>query len=910
MTLSNILYTLFIGPLELLFETIFSITFLFTQNAGLSIIVLSLCLNLILLPIYKRIDYIQEQDNKIRKKLEKGVEHIKSTFKGDEQYMILNTYYRQNNYSPIYALRGTLSLLIEIPFFIAAYNFLSNLSILKHSSFWIIQDLSLPDNLFFGINIIPIAMTIVNILSCLIYTNGKSIKNNIQLYLIAIVFLILLYNSSSALALYYTLNNMFSLIKNMLLKTKKQKLIISIMCSIIGLFVGIVSIIKLPDLTIAQFAVLICFSMLLQIPVFYSKFKINIRKKTSISKIEINNKVFYLSNIFLCLMLGLFIPCQVIGSSTFEFIDQISLIDPVLYIINSFLLSIGTFCFWMIVYYFLSSNIIKKILYISIYFICGIAVIDYMFFGTNLGTMSNKLIFNEIFVFSFEELILNIIILTIVCLIMYLIIINNKKACKLMLLSAITALLLISGLGIVKIEKESNKTIETYSENNNDFANIELSKNRENVVFIMIDAAIGSYFPYIINEDRNLINQFSGFTYYPNTVSFGGNTVFSTASIYGGYDYSPKKINERSNEKLIDKQVEALKVLPNIFGNSNYNVSVIDPCFADLSASDLSIYNDIPNVEQYYASGRFDVSVDGKEIPRDLSILNRNLFCYSVMKCSPLCLQSFLYNGGAYNSIDFYNSTYLLFGQEMTSLVTAEGVREGFAEEYAVLSNLSNITTVKNSDKKSFIMFYNQGPHENAMLQEPEYTISSNVDNTNFETDFSRKSIDGDIINFTNTKQVSYYHANIATLKKLGEWFDFLKQEDVYDNTRIIVVSDHGCSLGNFNNLIIDDPNYSFEIMRYNPLLLVKDYNSETFNIDNSFMCSADVPSLLMEGIIDNPINPYTGNKINTSIKEKEELSIYISPDPFTINDYIFTSNVWYKVKNNIFNVNNWSKEK
>ena len=38
---------------------------------------------------------------------------------------LLQTYYRQNNYKPTYVLKGATSLFLEIPFFIAAYAFLS-----------------------------------------------------------------------------------------------------------------------------------------------------------------------------------------------------------------------------------------------------------------------------------------------------------------------------------------------------------------------------------------------------------------------------------------------------------------------------------------------------------------------------------------------------------------------------------------------------------------------------------------------------------------------------------------------------------------------------------------------------------------------------------------------------------------
>lgn len=33
--------------------------------------------------------------------------HIRKTFKGDERFMMIQTYYRQNDYKPVYVLRGS-----------------------------------------------------------------------------------------------------------------------------------------------------------------------------------------------------------------------------------------------------------------------------------------------------------------------------------------------------------------------------------------------------------------------------------------------------------------------------------------------------------------------------------------------------------------------------------------------------------------------------------------------------------------------------------------------------------------------------------------------------------------------------------------------------------------------------------
>jgi len=54
-----------------------------------------------------------------------------------------------------------------------------------------------------------------------VYAKGFPLKDKIPLYLIAAVFLVLLYGTPSGLVLYWMMNNIFSLVKNCLQKTKK-----------------------------------------------------------------------------------------------------------------------------------------------------------------------------------------------------------------------------------------------------------------------------------------------------------------------------------------------------------------------------------------------------------------------------------------------------------------------------------------------------------------------------------------------------------------------------------------------------------------------------------------------------------------------------------------------------------------
>ncbi len=63
-------------------------------------------------------------------------------------------------------------------------------------------------------------MTLINCIAGAVYTRGFAFKEKAQLYGMALLFLVLLYNSPAGLVLYWTLNNVFSLLKNIYYKIK------------------------------------------------------------------------------------------------------------------------------------------------------------------------------------------------------------------------------------------------------------------------------------------------------------------------------------------------------------------------------------------------------------------------------------------------------------------------------------------------------------------------------------------------------------------------------------------------------------------------------------------------------------------------------------------------------------------
>jgi len=143
--MGGIVYTVVIYPITLIIELAYVFGQMIFKEAGAAVICVSAVISLLCLPLYETAEKWQRVERDTQKRMKGGIDRIKAVFKGDERYLILATYYRQNHYHPVYALRGSAGLLIQIPFFIAAYAYLSHLEILKGAAFWFIRDLGAPD---------------------------------------------------------------------------------------------------------------------------------------------------------------------------------------------------------------------------------------------------------------------------------------------------------------------------------------------------------------------------------------------------------------------------------------------------------------------------------------------------------------------------------------------------------------------------------------------------------------------------------------------------------------------------------------------------------------------------------------------------------------------------------------------
>lgn len=218
---------LIISPFENIIGTIFSWLVNNVHNLGISLILLSIIVNVILLPFYHIAEKIEQKEKAIQDKMRPKIQEFKSVYKGYELHLYISNVYRLNDYHPIYALRGLLSLLIQVPFFMGAYAYLSKYPGFEGVSFLFVSDLAKPDKLLslgqLTINVLPFVMTLINLISGYIYSKGSEPKEKITIVVMAIFFLVILYNSPASLLIYWTCNNIFSLIKTIIYKLLEIK---------------------------------------------------------------------------------------------------------------------------------------------------------------------------------------------------------------------------------------------------------------------------------------------------------------------------------------------------------------------------------------------------------------------------------------------------------------------------------------------------------------------------------------------------------------------------------------------------------------------------------------------------------------------------------------------------------------
>lgn len=230
--LSRLLYQLpfWMRWLSFGFLFIFDTLLKLFHSVPLSLFLLSVCVKIVLAPLFKLASIWQKQVNRQSSLLQPMLDEIKKKFKGEEQTRKTLEAYKELGISPLYSLKSLLSAAIQIPVFFAAYHMLSEHIALSSVAFLWISDLSFPDHLFrfpfsipfFGeyFNILPFIMTCFTIASSWIHTDPSlsvqlQKKQRKNLYWMAAIFFLLLYTSPAGMVIYWTMNNILAFLASL-----------------------------------------------------------------------------------------------------------------------------------------------------------------------------------------------------------------------------------------------------------------------------------------------------------------------------------------------------------------------------------------------------------------------------------------------------------------------------------------------------------------------------------------------------------------------------------------------------------------------------------------------------------------------------------------------------------------------
>ena len=184
-------------------------------NYGVAIILLTILVRILFWPLTHKSTVGMRKMQEIQPLMKE----IQKKYKDNPQRMQQETWqlYRDHKVNP---LSSCLPMLIQIPVFIALFNVLRSTVELRYAPFLWIADLSEPEALFAswfpfgGLNILPILMAgTMALQSALTPSSGDAKQQRMMMVMMPIMMLVMFYNFPSALSLYWTLSQVFSIVQ-------------------------------------------------------------------------------------------------------------------------------------------------------------------------------------------------------------------------------------------------------------------------------------------------------------------------------------------------------------------------------------------------------------------------------------------------------------------------------------------------------------------------------------------------------------------------------------------------------------------------------------------------------------------------------------------------------------------------
>ena len=197
-------------------------------NWALAIVLLSLSVSILMRPLSRIADRLQDDVHRSEALLAPELREIRANHKGEEQSKRVLELYKKHGVHPLYSLKSLAGVAVVIPVFIGAFDMLAeNIWLANESALWI-EDLARPDAFatlpftlpFFGsdLNLLPFIMTAFSVMASMLHRHEAMDarllrRQQLNLLLMALAFLALFYTFPAGMVLYWTTNNLISVVR-------------------------------------------------------------------------------------------------------------------------------------------------------------------------------------------------------------------------------------------------------------------------------------------------------------------------------------------------------------------------------------------------------------------------------------------------------------------------------------------------------------------------------------------------------------------------------------------------------------------------------------------------------------------------------------------------------------------------
>jgi len=328
---------------------------------------------------------------------------------------------------------------------------------------------------------------------------------------------------------------------------------------------------------------------------------------------------------------------------------------------------------------------------------------------------------------------------------------------------------------------------------------MQFSKSKPNIVLVVPDAGAG-YLVSELMEEGDRASRFDGFVNYRNTVSVGSYTMSSTAALIGGERYFPDRINERNDRTLSTHIKDAYNWLADTLRQHDYKTTFLNPSFIKCTH--------IENAGHCVSSSKFKRAL---ELGSDIELLEvfdeKSVLYFAAFKALPFSLKSALYTSEGWKSaLD-------------SDMQLAANVNDRFFE-FLFLRALPQISAIDEGPQSHFIHLWSPQLIAPFTLNEDCEPLAAGYEQI-----------------YSNDARID---STRCVLDALAAWFDWMKVNGVYDNTKIIIAADHGSG----------DYGPQWHVGAANPILMVKDFDrhggAETSSI---LMQNSDVAALICSAV-------------------------------------------------------------